>query len=162
MSEEISVTELPLGESIQDFLDEMLDCLDWDLEVEVHEEVSEERETVRIEFFGGDSAILIQNRAEVLDAFRFLTIRVFGRELSGRRVVVDCDGFRARKEKELIEIAMKVAARVRRTGEEERLVKMNPFERRIVHLAVAEEEGVSTESEGDGVVKQVVVFPSEP
>ena len=42
------------------------------------------------------------------------------------------------------------------------MAKMNPFERRIVHLAVAEEEGVSTESVGDGVIKQIVVFPSEP
>ena len=74
---------------------------------------------------------------------------------------MDCEGYRARKERELQEIAARVAERVKRTGEEEEVGRMNPYERRVVHLAVAEIEGVTTESEGDGVMKCVVIFPDE-
>jgi spoIIIJ-associated protein len=49
---------------------------------------------------------------------------------------------------------------VRLTGEEEELARMNPYERRIVHMAVAELEGVTTESEGEGVMKRVVIIPT--
>ena len=75
--------------------------------------------------------------------------------------MVDCEGYRARKKIELQKIAARVSERVKRSGEEEELSRMNPYERRIVHLAVAEIEGVTTESEGDGVMKRVVIFPDD-
>ena len=78
-----------------------------------------------------------------------------------RRLVVDCDGYRARKELELKEIAARVSERVKRSGEEEELGRMNPYERRVVHLAVAEIDGVTTESEGEGVMKRVIIFPDD-
>jgi spoIIIJ-associated protein len=135
----------------------MLDHLDWDLDVEVH---GDDPETLRVELFGEDREILLRHRAEVLEVFQYLTNRIFGRELEERRIVVDCEGFRARKEAELIEVAARVSERVRLTGEEEELARMNPYERRIVHMAVAELEGVTTESEGEGVMKRVVIIPT--
>lgn len=147
----------PLEESVRELVDQMLDHLEWDLDVEV---VGEDPETVRVELFGDDREILIRNRAEVLEVFQYLTNRIFGRELRDRRIVVDCEGFRARKEAELKEIAARVSERVKLTGREEELGRMNPYERRVVHLAVAEVEGVTTESEGDGVMKRVIILPS--
>lgn len=146
-----------LEESVRELVDQMLDHLDWDLAVEV---VGEDAETVRVELSGDDREILIRNRAEVLEVFQYLTNRIFGRELRDRRIVVDCEGFRARKEAELREIAARVSERVKLTGKEEEVGQMNPYERRIVHLAVAEVEGVTTESEGEGVMKRVIVLPS--
>ncbi len=72
---------------------------------------------------------------------------------------MDCEGFRAQREAELQEIAARVSERVKLTGQEEELASMNPYERRLVHLAVAEIEGVTTESEGDGVMKRVIILP---
>ena len=147
----------PLEESVRDLVDEMLDHLDWDLDVEVD---GDDPETLRVEFYGEDREILVKNRAEVLEVFQFLTNRIFGRELGERRIVVDCEGFRARREAELQEIAARVSERVKLTGQEEELASMNPYERRLVHLAVAEIEGVTTESEGDGVMKRVIILPT--
>jgi spoIIIJ-associated protein len=144
-------------DSVRDLIDQMLDHLDWDLDVEVD---GDDPETLKVELYGEDREILVRNEAEVLEVFQYLTNRIFGRELSDRRIVVDCEGFRARKEAELIEVAARVSERVLRTGEEEELARMNPYERRIVHLAVAELEGVTTESEGDGVMKRVIILPT--
>ena len=147
----------PLEESVRELVDEMLDHLDWALDVEVH---GDDPETLRVELYGEDREILVRNRAEVLEVFQYLTNRIFGRELGERRIVVDSDGYRAQKEAELQEIAARVSERVKLTGREEELGSMKPYERRIVHLAVAELEGVTTESEGDGVMKRVVILPT--
>ena len=147
----------PLEESVRELVDEMLDHLDWALDVEVH---GDDPETLRVELYGEDREILVRNRAEVLEVFQYLANRIFGRELGERRIVVDSDGYRAQKEAELQEIAARVSERVKLTGREEELGSMNPYERRIVHLAVAELEGVTTESEGDGVMKRVVILPT--
>lgn len=155
MSEEGSDRENTLVERVAALVEEMVDHLEWDLSVDA----SEADGVVRVDLSGEDREIIVQNRAEILEVFQYLLNRIFGRELESGRLVVDCDGFRARKEAELVEIAHRVAERVLRTGEYEELGMMNPYERRIVHLAVAEKEGVRTESTGDGLMKRVVILP---
>jgi spoIIIJ-associated protein len=136
----------------------MMDRLDWDLEVLV-EEV--EGETIRVDLSGEDRDLVLCNRAEVLESIQYLLNRMFARDnREGQRILVDCDGYRARKETELREIAIRVSDRVRRTGQREELGLMNPYERRIVHLAVAETEGVTTVSAGEGVMKRVIILPA--
>ena len=157
VTEDAALTDEPIEESVRELLDQMLDHLDWDLDVEVY---GDDPETLRVELYGEDREILVRNRAEVLEVFQYLTNRIFGRDLRHRRIVVDCEGFRAQKEAELQEIAARVSERVKRSGQEEELASMNPSERRIVHLAVAELEGVTTESEGDGVMKRVIILPT--
>ena len=157
MSEEAASEIEGLEDAIFDLVDGMLEHLDWDLDVEVN---AEDPETVRVELFGPDRDEMLSNRAEVLEVFQYLTNRIFGRRLEERRLVVDCEGFRARKETELQEVAARVSERVRASGQEEEIGRFNPYERRIVHLAVAEIEGVTTESEGDGVMKRLIILPS--
>lgn len=132
--------------------------LGWELSVHVDEL---EDGTIRVELSGEDRDIVLCDRAEVLEALQHLMNRSFGRDIrESPRILVDCDGYRARKEAELREIALRVSDRVRRTGERAELGLMNPYERRIVHLAVAETEGVRTESAGDGVMKRVIIHPA--
>ena len=146
-------------EAIEDLVRRMMTHLGWDLEV--RSEMADDGETIRIDLSGEDRDIILCNRAEVLEALQYLLNRSFGREnREAQRILVDCDGYRARKEAELREIALRVSDRVRRTGEREELGLMNPYERRIVHLAVAETEGVKTESAGDGVMKRVIILPA--
>ncbi len=157
MSEEASEID-SLADDVQEFMEQMVEHLDWELGVDV---VESDPEVLRVVLSGDDRELVVGNRAEILDVFQYLANRIFGRDLDDRRLVVDCDGYRARKELELQEIAARVSERVKQTGEEEELSRMNPYERRVVHLAVAEIEGVSTESEGDGVMKRVVIFPDD-
>ena len=156
VSEEVSGTEREPEESVRELVERMVEHLDWELTVRVDDG---DPEVLRIDLSGEDRDIMIRNRAEVLEVFQYLANRIFGRELRDRRIVIDCEGFRARKEAELKEIAARVSERVKLTGQEEELGQMNPYERRIVHLAVAEMEGVTTESTGDGVMKRVIILP---
>jgi spoIIIJ-associated protein len=128
------------------------------IDLSVRAETSEE-ESVQILMSGRDRDMVLQNRAELLEAFQYLLNRIFSKRLSGRRVVVDCDGFRKRKEEELRLIAKRVSEKVKLTGIQQELGLMNPYERRIVHLAVASEDGVSSESSGDGFMKRVTIMP---
>ena len=147
---------MTVADEVQELVSGMVGHMKLDLTVETR---TEDPEAIRVELSGPDSEFMVRNRAEVLDAFQYLTNRIFGRRLDDRRLVVDCDGFRARKEAELVEIAGRVAERVRSSGREEEVGRMNPYERRIVHLAVQEIDGVTSESEGDGVMKRVYIVP---
>ena len=153
MSEEVKPRE-----AIEDLVGRMIGHLGWDLAVRV-EEI--EGDTIRVDLSGEDRDLVLCNRAEVLEALQYLLSRSFGREnRDAQRILVDCDSYRARKEAELREIALRVSDRVRRTGAREELGLMNPYERRIVHLAVAETEGVTTVSAGEGVMKRVIILPA--
>jgi spoIIIJ-associated protein len=145
-------------EAIEDLIRGVLRHLQWDLSAQIREL---EDERIGVELTGPDRDVVLCNRAEVLEALQHLLNRSLGRESrEGQRVLVDCEGYRARKEAELREIAHRVSDRVRRTGEREELGLMNAYERRIVHLAVAETPGVRTESAGDGVMKRVIIHPA--
>jgi spoIIIJ-associated protein len=150
--------EIKPVEAIEDLVRRMMGHLGWDLAVRVDEV---EGDMIRVDLTGEDRDIVLCNRAEVLEALQYLLNRTFTREnREAPRVLVDCDGYRARKEAELREIALRVSDRVRRTGAREELGLMNPYERRIVHLAVAETEGVTTVSAGEGVMKRVIILPA--
>ena len=86
--------------------------------------------------------------------------RIFSKKLDGLRIIADCDGFRQKKEEELRQIAKRAAEKVKLSGERQQLGSMNPYERRIVHLAVADEEGVSSESNGNGFMKRITIAPA--
>jgi spoIIIJ-associated protein len=122
--------------------------------------VETSEENVELSMSGRDRDMVLEKRAELLEAFQYLLNRIFSKRLDARRVVVDCDGFRKRKEEELQLIARRISEKVKLTGMEQELGLMNPYERRIVHLAVAKEEGVSSESNGEGFMKRVTIMPS--
>ena len=79
--------------------------------------------------------------------------------MSPQKVQTDCDFYRKRKETELKEYAQDIAQHVNKTGRDETLDSMNPYERRIVHIAVNQIPGISTESIGEGFLKRIKDFP---
>lgn len=110
--------------------------------------------TLRVE--GADLKALLRNEGETLEALEFVLQRM------GRRawpdagsVRVECEGFRDRRDDELVELAREAAESVARTGRDRHLDDLNPYERRLVHLAVRETPGVVSRSEGDGFLKRV-------
>jgi len=124
-------------------------------------EVSEQDDCYRIDLHGADSYLLRERQGNVLEALQILLAKVAETRLGlEKRVVVDCEGFRQGRDQELIDLALAAADKVRRSGQPVELAPMNPYERRLVHLAIADEAGVATESQGDGFLKRILITPA--
>jgi spoIIIJ-associated protein len=115
---------------------------------------------ITLDIRGGDVADLIGRRGETLRALQFLLNLMVSKQLRRHlRIVVDVDGYRARREELLRSMAQRFAQRVRATREAMQLETMPPNERRIVHLALAEDPDVFTESTGEGDSRRIVIRP---
>jgi len=145
------------ADSAADFLEELLGHMG----IDAVAEPNQHRDHMYVDIVGEDEddmALLIGRHGQTLDAIQELTRSVVGRHLDQRvRVIVDVQDYRKRRETRLEEKAREVAARVLRTGTEEILEPMNPFERKIVHDAVAEIDGVESSSRGEEPDRAVVV-----
>ena len=120
--------------------------------------LNEEGEKVIIDVITDNSSSVIGYRGEVLDALQCLAGAVAntGRE-DYRRVVVDCESYREKREETLKSLAEKLAAKAVRTGRKVTLEPMNPYERRIIHSALQNDRYVTTHSEGEEPFRRVVV-----
>lgn len=144
------------GEIAADYLEGLLDIADLDGDIDM--DVEGDRAMVSI--VGGDLDDLVGRGGEVLDALQELTRLAVTRETGERsRLMLDVAGFRAAKREELTALGAEAAERAGRTGEPVRLAPMTPFERKIVHDAVAA-AGLTSASEGEEPSRYVVVVPS--
>ncbi len=116
---------------------------------------------IHINLKGPGLGRLIGRKGETLDALQYL-LNLASARMPGRpeRVIFDADGYRERRRQALEALAERVSARVRRTGREVVLEPMTPQERKIVHLAVAREQGLTSESRGQEPFRRVVVKPA--
>jgi spoIIIJ-associated protein len=113
---------------------------------------------LRINLTGDDGSLLIRRQGEVLAALQHVVAAVFRPDTDERRrLVVDCLGYRKGKDAELRQMATFLAQKARETGLAQEIGPLNPYERRIVHLAVGEIESVSSESIGDAFEKTVII-----
>jgi spoIIIJ-associated protein len=121
--------------------------------------INEDNDTIKISLTGPDMGILIGYRGETLDSLQYLVSLVInkGHETSYKRVVLDTENYRSKREETLKRLAQKVANTVRRTGKIIRLEPMNPYERRIIHSALQEDRYVQTFSEGEEPYRRVVI-----
>lgn len=132
----------------EDFLTEIVDDLRFDLEVSA-EWTDEEGCTLNLS--GEDSHFLLSENGEMLDAFETLLFQVYGRELERQhRFICDADGFRQTRKAELGAMARFAAQNVRKNEKPFTFGVLNSTERRLIHLALKEEEDLVTESVGDG------------
>lgn len=146
------------GDAAGDYLERLLDILDYDGDIDL--DVEGERAVVSV-VGGGDLEKLVGDRGAVLDALQELTRLAAAAETGVRsRLMLDIGGYRARRREELTTLGTDAAQRVLDSGEAERLAAMNPFERKIVHDAVATVAGVTSSSEGEEPRRRVVVTPS--
>ncbi|BBY99264.1 single-stranded DNA-binding protein [Mycolicibacterium fallax] len=144
------------GEIAGDYLEELLDLLDFDGDIDLDVEGS--RAVVSIDG-GEDLGKLVGRKGEVLDALQELTRLAVHQKTGERsRLMLDIAGWRRRRREELAALGDKLARRVLETGERERLAPMTPFERKIVHDAVAVVDGVHSESEGVEPARRVVIL----
>jgi spoIIIJ-associated protein len=144
------------GDIAADYLEELLDIadLDGDLDMDV------EGDRAAVSIVGDDLDGLIGEDGEVLEALQELTRLAVYRETGERsRLMLDIGGYRADLKKNLVELAQDAIEDVRATGEAVKLAPMSPFERKVVHDAVAA-AGLRSESEGDEPTRCVVVHPA--
>ncbi len=106
-----------------------------------------------------DSSIIIGRKGKNLDAIQLIANVYAGNLDPDIKVVIDSENYRMRHEEQIIRNAYRTAEQVRRTGRSKLLDPMNPFERRLVHTALNDFDGVETKSEGDGLYKQVRILP---
>ncbi len=145
------------GEIAGDYLEELLDLLDFDGDIDL--DVEGNRAIVSIDG-GDDLEKLVGRKGEVLDALQELTRLAVHQKTGERsRLMLDVAGWRKRRRDELAALGDKIARRVLDSGEREQLAPMTPFERKIVHDAVAGVDGVHSESEGVEPSRRVVVLP---
>lgn len=113
---------------------------------------------LRINLEGEDGSMLIRRQGEALAALQHIVSSVYRHETGeGKRLVVDCQGYRKGKDAELRQMALFLGGRAKDTGLAQEIGPLNPYERRIVHLAVSEIEGLSSESIGDAFEKTVII-----
>ena len=144
------------GEIAADYIEGLLDIADLDGDIDM--DVEGDRAIVSV--VGATLDELVGDDGEVLEALQELTrLAVHRRTGTRARLMLDVGGFRARRRIELAELGRSVADEVSRSGEPKKLRAMSPFERKIIHDAVAL-AGLRSESEGEEPNRRVVVFPA--
>ncbi len=143
------------GEIAADYIEGLLDVADLDGDIDM--DVEGDRAVVSV--VGATLDELVGSRGEVLEALQELTRLAVHRQTGARtRIMLDVGGYRLRRRAELAEAGKNAADEVKRTGAPKKLWAMNPFERKIVHDAVAA-AGLRSESEGEEPDRKVVVLP---
>jgi spoIIIJ-associated protein len=116
----------------------------------------------RLELDGADAWLMVEKKGAALDAFQLIVAKVAERKYGPeRRVMVDCQGHRRGRDQEIEKIARAAAEKVRSTARPLELDPMNPYERRLVHLALSDFSGVATSSVGEGFIKRVRISPTQ-
>lgn len=144
------------GDIAADYIEGLLDIADLDGDIDM--DVEGDRAVVSV--VGATLDELVGEDGEVLEALQELTRLAVHRKTGERaRLMLDVGGFRARRRSELADLGRSVAEEVAKTGEPKKLRPMSPFERKIVHDAVAD-AGLRSESEGEEPSRRVVVYPA--
>ncbi len=154
----VAKKKLTDGERAVEFLKGLFEYLPFTAEVSL---VSEDEKTV-IELASDNAKRLVGHRGEIIDAIQALcgAVANTGRK-EYKRVVVDCDGYRKKREETLERLAVKLAEKAVRLGKKVRLEPMNPYDRRIIHAALVDNGDVTTKSEGNEPARFVVIIPKK-
>jgi spoIIIJ-associated protein len=151
----LSEEPLNLG---QDILKRIVDVITDDTDITVERD----NEKVRFQINGGNSSVLIGKKGQNLEAIQYIIDKVINRH-SEKRVIVEVDVedyFQKRKEK-LVQLAERLAEKVKKTRKPSTLKQMNIQERRIIHLALKKDRGIRTQSIGDGYYRKLVIIPKK-
>lgn len=126
-------------------------------------DVTEIENGISLEINGDGFAEMIGAKGELLDSLQYLASLVCNKvDREYFRITTDSNGFRERRKKQLEELAAKIANNVKRSGRSSALEPMNPYERRIIHAAVSEIEGVTSQSKGEEPYRKVIISSTNP
>jgi len=120
----------------------------------------DERRNINVDIRGNDLSVLIGKRSETLSAFQYVASLIVGKE-TGQfvQLTVDVEGYRDRREKQLVQMAKRMADQVAKSGRRQTLEPMPSDERRIIHIALRDHPEVTTESTGDDPYRKITIIP---
>jgi spoIIIJ-associated protein len=145
---------MSLNERISEFVQNVVNAMGLTLTAKIEETP----EATRINLEGEDGGVLIRRGGEGLQALQHVVATAFRKQLGDdNRIVIDCMDFRREKDAELRQMATFIAEKVRASGAAQEMGPLNPYERRIVHMAIAEHGDVTSESIGDAHMKTVII-----
>lgn len=145
---------MDLNERVREFTEATLAAMGLSLEVAVNETP----DGIRVEIAGEGGETLLRRKAEALDALQLIVNTAFRRELKDdRSFVVDCLDYRKGKDAELRQMTRFMMEKAKTSGMAQEMGPLNPYSRRIVHLTVAEDPALSSESIGDAFQKTVII-----
>ena len=137
---------------------DFLNCFTAALGITATVQVEETADGPRLNIAGEEAELLVRHRGEPLKALQHVVDVAYGRQFDDdRRIFVDALEYRKGKDIELRRMAQLLATKAKDSGLDQQLGPLNPYERRIVHMAVAEVPGVTTESVGDAFSKTVLI-----
>jgi spoIIIJ-associated protein len=145
------------GQKAREFVDTLLKKMNFD----ISSELDEDDDKALIKLSGKDSGKIIGYRGDVLDAVQYLSsVIANGEGKKFKKIIIDCEQYRIKREKTLISLADKLAEKAVTRGRKVSLEPMNPFERRIIHSALQSNANVTTESEGEEPNRFIVIKPN--
>jgi spoIIIJ-associated protein len=145
---------MDVHERVKDFVGRTLEALGLHLDMAV----TDTADGLRVDLSGQEGDVLLRRRAEALDALQHIVNTAFRRELDeGRTIVVDCLEYRRAKDAELRQMTRYMMERAKSSGAPQEFGPLNPYARRLVHLTVAEDPQMSSESIGDAFLKTVII-----
>jgi len=148
------VDQQEIAEKGKQFLDDMFTQMG--LTVVIEKMMTKDKITFQVH--GEDLGILIGKHGQTLDAIQYLTNLVAHKDVSGHcHIVVDVENYRSRREETLVNLAKRLASKVKRNRQKVSLEPMNAFERKIIHTALQGDKNVVTNSEGDEPFRHVVI-----
>ena len=143
-------------EVAKEFLDGVFEAMQ--LEVNISMDLNEEDKTLSIDLAGPEMGVLIGKRGQTLDSLQYLTNLAVNRSSENyTRVKIDTEDYRRRRKETLENLARNMASKVKRTKKSVILEAMNPYERRIIHSALQNDNNVTTHSEGEEPYRYVVI-----
>ena len=149
---------------VEETISKLLYHMNLQAQVSAHYEESdrEGRQTVHVDVRGEDLSILIGRRSETLNAFQYIASLMVGKEVQQWvQLVIDVEGYRSRREKQLRRMARRMAEQAIKTGRRQVLEPMSASERRIVHIELREHPAVDTESMGEDPYRKVTIIPKD-
>lgn len=127
---------------------------------EIRVETGEDRILFNIE--GGDAGVLIGKRGQTLEAIQYLVEKMINRQSENRiRIQIDVEGYLNNRRENLQSLARKLSEKAKSTGKPATIAQMNAHDRRIIHLTLKNDQGVRTQSIGDGFYRKLVIFPKK-
>ena len=130
--------------------------------IEAEVSAFDDGERIILDAHGAESGLIIGKKGATLDALQYLVNRIVSKKPGdGPGVVVDAEGYRGRREDSLADLARRLAEKAIKSGRPVPVEPMSPHDRRIVHVTLKEHPGVTTESDGEGLFRRVVIYPED-
>lgn len=154
----------PILDRTEAVVSKLLHLLNLEAQVSAHYGAPgrDERRNINVDIRGNDLSVLIGRRSETLSAFQYVASLIIGKE-TGQfvQLTVDVEGYRDRREKQLVQMAKRMADQVVKSGRRQTLEPMPSGERRVIHIALRDHPAVKTESTGEEPYRKVMIVPKE-